>query len=423
MGLSIRTGMKPKKRFFFKSSESFQDLLHRLASAIGAYLTEKHLDAVSYITMGKETMLVGIHPAEEEVEFYVDQGYLVCAAKTSSAGPGYHAFVIEMLGEIEKRCDIKWDWNNQAQGFFDESDFYTDRDFQKLQDAMARYFKGVSKHILTLESKSLRLSLPFHLHVEDDHFALSPMGVWDKSFFESVVDDSAYNDTMAEAFFAWWHKPQDALFWRNLGLVKIWMDVKWQKPLSKEDPSYQTIESTLSCFEKARALSRDDIHLPDAEIEDLKKLLTHEGDFTPNHDFKGFYRRYLRRHLTGKWSLLIPGYFYESDNTDETTVSYYHGDCYITSTSYSCAQSIRPEHPSDEEFSGSTLQVFDFEEEDRQGKATLVKVEEDGSDVFVLICHITVPGSICTTMIQFVDEHDIPWATQVFKTIKPTSLG
>ncbi len=101
MGLSIRTGMKPNKRFFFKRSESFQDLLHRLASSINIYLAEKHLEAVSYITMGKETMLVGLHPAEEEVGFYVDQGYLVCAAKTSSAGPGYHAFVIEMLDELE----------------------------------------------------------------------------------------------------------------------------------------------------------------------------------------------------------------------------------------------------------------------------------------------------------------------------------
>src|SRR4051812_24319455 len=58
-----------------------------------------------------DRLLVRLHPSEESVEFFFEaSGNFVCAAKTSTAGPGYHAFLLEWLENLGTACRLPWIW-------------------------------------------------------------------------------------------------------------------------------------------------------------------------------------------------------------------------------------------------------------------------------------------------------------------------
>ena len=75
-------------------------------------------------------------------------GYALVSAKTSSAGPGYHAFFISCLDQIEKRLGLAWNWSEDERVGgepTDETCHALSRDFSALQSDMAASSKACSR--------------------------------------------------------------------------------------------------------------------------------------------------------------------------------------------------------------------------------------------------------------------------------------
>ena len=419
MGLSLCVGMKPQKRFFFSKSESFASIIERIALAAGDYLKEKNLARIAHITVDQDAMAIGIHPAEEDMYFHVASDHLVCEAKTSSAGPGYHAFVVDLLTEIEKRCHFKWDWDNETLGFGDETGYDAHRDFEMLQDAMLSYFQGLCNLLANQDdSKSLSLSLPMNFGIEHTYFAISPMGTWEKAFFKSALEDASLLHDKAEVFFPWWHRAQDALFWKNVGLVKMWTQVKWHPAYLEGDEDEQLLTTTLECFEKARHLSHNTIPLPEEEIEEMRALRTGTHCPIPNPDLMGFYRLNCRTPLTGRWSIVIPGYFYNASEEGDSCVTWSHIGKSVFSSSHIMEPGVIPPFMKDEEL-GDPVRVFNFEKDTCIGMAELRYAPASEGGYPMLICQVAAPGSMSMTHIAVDTEEDIEWAVGAFKSIEP----
>lgn len=211
----------------------------------------------------------------------------------------------------------------------------------------------------------------------------------------------------------------DALFWKNFGLVRMWTEIKWRPPLDQEDRAGYLLSTTLQCFEKARELSGGSIQLPEEEIQEMQTLLTLEDYYIPKPGLIGYYRLDRRTRLTGNWSILLPGYFYESDETEENQVRYFHKDKSIFAHSHSDLRGIVPEFPVDEEIDQDNLGVFTFENDTCVGKATLIRAPESEGGYQMLICHVAVLGSLCTVMLAMDNDDDIDWAIETFKSIEP----
>ncbi|MCL2711400.1 MAG: hypothetical protein FWE95_11020 [Planctomycetaceae bacterium] len=208
---------------------------------------------------GKDGFRVTLVPFEEEVYGSWEDGGLRIEAKTNSAGPGYHAYLVDLLDELSVApTEIE-----------DETGYYSNRDFRSLQNEMGDWLKGLSKHLLEMpnDCTNLAISLPVDFCVPDssEHFTRCPLGYFDRKFFER----SQSGEPVGPEFFLWWNQPQDALFFRNVALRLIWCKINWLSPQTEEE--HKIIAATLDCLEQAYTLESC-LDYPAAEWIELAQL-------------------------------------------------------------------------------------------------------------------------------------------------------
>jgi len=415
-------GSKIKSSLFFNERKVFQKKLQEIRTCIQSYTKKHGTDILTVLTMNENGMNVSIHPAEEEVAFFLKDGYIVCSAKTSNAGPGYHAYIIDMLETIEADCNFKWDWSNNKLGFCDETGFQKHKDFPYLQLVMKNHLFSLAKYLCSLDKEEFfQLSLPTDLLLEPRKektrdFAASPLGFYKRGFFaEIAAAEPSTIDAYAKTFFPWWNADLDAIFWKNAGLVLMWIEVKWQSPEEREDPVYHLLLNTLYCFDKAHHLDPT-IKLPTSEIEEIKSLLQMEENYTPKPNLIGFYRYNTRKVFSKNWSIVVPGYFYESvEESDRSATTFFHSSKAIYCSSYIGPSNETPGFPDEKEKRSET---FHFQEGEMQGRAFLDKESPSEEDTIILNCYVAVPGSFCNVVIAFTDLNALGWAINTFKSIK-----
>ena len=93
-----------------------QNLIDRTPARLG---DGDHASLVGWssVPQGVEFLL---HPAEEPFELRVEGDQLFAQGKTSSAGPGYHAFLIDWLERIAAEEGFTWTWTDPAREVEDE---------------------------------------------------------------------------------------------------------------------------------------------------------------------------------------------------------------------------------------------------------------------------------------------------------------
>jgi hypothetical protein len=258
-----------------------------------------------------------LHPSAEDIEISQNDGGIFISAKTSTAGPGYHAMLADLLDQIASHAKIALSWEDRGEGGADETGYHEHRDMKLLHDETMRWLKSISHHLVEAgeDSSNFLVNMPIGDRAICDAFALAPMGEFTRDWFLSVCkEDETEIAAMAKGFFAAWHGPDSAEYWANIGRYLMLWDMDWTVPIN--DTERALYETMLACYDRARQLDPA-VTIPEDEILEARELLEGGDPAIPPRTVGAGYRRgMMERLLNVGWSAKIPGYFRRVQETD-----------------------------------------------------------------------------------------------------------
>jgi hypothetical protein len=416
LGLSIEV---PAKSLGKRNWSTLAEDIATFAKADPADALLQQLMDVSRTPEGALEVL--LHPAEEPLNFSLkENGALLCSAKTSTAGPGYHAYVVEWLEQLGRVCKLDWQWAPEGGG--DETGYCRHRDMERLQAEMTRQLLGIVKIVVDHKAdyKNLMLGMPVGFPcVLGNHCAISSMGFWDADWFDAFANgDEAQRLDLSRAFFPWWSEGRNAEFWERLGRVLLWVGVPWHVPESEAEILASKLP--LECFERARKLSPG-VRAPETELSELRCLLGDNAPQRPPHpEGIGFRRRMMLRPLVANWTIELPGYWYDEMQEDGKAQAYWFGDRTVRGSALSY-------NPKDDKprTAADTLSILGVPPADAvhfkrghiKGYASISRECDDGNDYFMLTGYAAAPDNICVVTICYDDPADKEWAFETWKTV------
>jgi hypothetical protein len=419
MGLGLFIMMKlPAKKGGAKgkkNNELFRIIASEMKLCLPALLQSNVFGAQTDGTV----LSLQMHPAEEPVEFSVEAGKLLCSAKTSSAGPGYHAFLVESLERTADKLGEKWNWGGDDEDYGDETGYYEHRDFKRLQDEMCTWLKTLSENMLGDSAlHNLSLSMPLGYSVVGDYFAMSPMGFRNKDWFKSVMTDDA--DSLLRkcmGYFPWWEKDFTAEFYFKCALCAAWVDLPWHTAL--DDAEVKKYTFVLDCFKKAKELDQS-LQIPENEIKDIRLYCDKNSDApAPNAEGIGFKKHLMLRDLTGGWNAEIPGYFYHEMEDDDTTAVYWFGAKTVRGSSLSVEEK-NGRHVSREELLSDKpddMPVIEFSKDHFSGWAAIEKVDDENGQYWCMSGRMATVDNLCFVTICYDKDEDKDWAIALWQSL------
>ena len=250
--------------------------------------------------------------------------------KSSSAGPGYHAFVVEFLDRLAERHNTAWQWRkiaaSDADGVeeCDETGFAVDRDFERLQREMALVHRAICQSALEHfeDENPILLNMPIGFapdYPDGLYGALSPLGPMspDQLRWRCGLEEDAELLAAAADYFPWWDNGFGEDFFAGLALHALWMTVPWTTPRHEGDERlYELVVGWGRRAETHESGSR----VPSAALVDVETLAGSTLPPTvPDLEGTGYLRRLFRRDTGGGWSLQVPGSCEISLEDDATT--------------------------------------------------------------------------------------------------------
>jgi hypothetical protein len=312
LGLTVIAPIK-EEGFFRRRIPEPEEVLQRLEMALAKAL-DPALCELMWVERGDASLRIGLHPAEEPIAFtLLPDNRLQCEASTASAGPGYHACLVDLLEKIGPKCKLAWQWLDAAGTAADATGYHEHRDFARLQATMLDGLQALGRGLLERAetATNLKVCLPWNYPnlTEDAPFAQTLLGPRSRAWFETLVaaDGDARLACGADAF-PWWERALDGTAWRNYGLVLAWKALPWHAPASEDER--HLYEQADRAFTRARELGAT--ALPEAEIAEIQALLaaTPETSPVPAPQGVGYYRRPLEFTLNDGWYITLPGYMY-----------------------------------------------------------------------------------------------------------------
>ena len=298
--------------------------------------------AKSWRTQNEGGFAVNFHPAAEPVYIDVTGDEVTVSTKTSNVGPGYHAFLVGCMDEVQKALGLQWQWDDADEGeYLDEAEFYESRNFSDLQHRMADHFRFlfgvVSERLQSSNTSGMMISMPLNYGVQaEDGEVLTPFGpmTTDEVGRSANLSGSELIDA-ARAYFPWWGQGFDGSFYRGLALFSLWMEQRWCAPV--EDREHARVRQTLHWCEEARNMNAEP-PLPSKAIEELSNLA--EGRLSlgfPERLGIGYRRRPMTKQLTGNWKVSVPGSLEETSEDNHQTVVFWNDDFVVRGSSLSAA--------------------------------------------------------------------------------------
>ena len=279
----------------------------------------------------KPVLLVTLHPTPPPVEIRLGaSGRVRVQAVTHPAGPGYHAYLCDLLRQMTDDLDVLWELPDQKG---DPAEYFALRKREPLERHFLKWL-GAACADAAAKAGPVPLGLSGTHRFHHPAAVLTAMGPRDRAWLARVAADPA----AGRDFFPWWVPSPNAAFYRNRAVVRLWCDFPWRPPLTEaEGELADGIAADL-----ASAFKLD----PAAELpwaEWLELLTAIEGDrdgFTVTPDDRvlsvelwkragpveprpgvpriGYRRHPVRERLFGGWSVEVPGDFAREWEDDRT---------------------------------------------------------------------------------------------------------
>jgi len=379
-------------------------------------------------TSDADGLIVALNPLAEPLFLFVPAvGEIESSAKTSSLGPGYHAWVVDLLRRVGDRLKISWLWEDAG-----DADYPIHADFTALQETMIQLLSALAAGIVDrvgsdLEHCLVNMPLDFEpvvsLPALPEGGALTPAGPLPADWWrEAARADPSRLRAMAPEYFVWWGMEMDTLFWSRMSRSLMWMEVPWRIPMRSDE-----LESSLlavACAERAARLDGVNL-LPARELAELRALLRGDDSLRwapPEAEGVG-YRRYLRRwRAPGPWTLEAPGYFVESYEDDSGTLALLFSDRVIRVSTFSAPRGgddplghMLADFVDD---ASEHAEMIEHADDDVVGRGSIEWVETDEGGTWRLRGAMRTMRSLVLATIEFGSDEHRPWAEDVFRSLR-----
>ncbi len=172
-----------------------------------------------------------LHPVADPVELRIGgSGKVTVHARTAPVGPGYHAYLCELLKEFAE--DFEFTWNETALEH-DPAHFFATEDLAKLERHFLHWLAAECSTALrkATPDQPLSIGLPRHPKFLHPGPILTPLGPRPAEWLKEVAGDPA----KGVEFFPWWAPELDADFYTRRALTDLWLAFQWRPPLTEAE--------------------------------------------------------------------------------------------------------------------------------------------------------------------------------------------
>ncbi len=234
-------------------------------------------------------------------------------AHTSSAGPGYHAFLVHALDRVAERDGGAWH-DSGADGestVLDDVGYFEDRDFSRLQRSMAEYLKVLANSVSARASPGCScLSLPIGLPVLRETGYLTPTGFLDQDALSEL--GRREGDELlraAQTWFPWWNgSPEAAL---NGIARSLLFHQPWHVPDDEDERAQaEFARAILERLPEGTRFGNSPVQELGRELAAL--LSSNAPDLVPDPAGYGYRRQEVEFSPFGGMKLGLPGYWHRT---------------------------------------------------------------------------------------------------------------
>jgi hypothetical protein len=362
-------------------------------------------------TDGTVTLVVGLHPAAGPFRITAYRyGRLVLSAATTGAGPGYHEYVCEIARNLERTLGIQW---VSRLGEGDWTTFWDSGDSQAVKMAMLIWLHQVARQAQPhVEEFGISFSMGMDVVFESDLPIQTPMGPRDRNWLGAITQDprAGYD------IFPWWHTGQDAAFYLNRALSRMWTEVRWRAPI--DDAETKTIDRVLDDLESAHRVDPSRSY-PVREWQELAAYRNRPvpglPEAAPGVPLVGYRRRPVRVGHQG-WTLQIPG----SLGTPPAEGSFFASDSVRNVAMFALKPKKGRMDTADflgRAFPSTKPGLLVADGDGISTRAAFVPPKSAG-DAFLLSCAAVEPRSGLSLWIASKDDGDRDWAVETWRSLR-----
>jgi hypothetical protein len=354
------------------------------------------------------TLSVLLHPSAEDLEItLLDERSVRASGKTSTTGPGYHAFVCDLLHRLG--ADLGIAWRPPTDDELDETGYFHDPDVAALEGEFLAWLRGLAGAVLDAAedgSTGIAISMPMNVRFEVDAFLITPVGPRSLAWTREVASDPRCGVDL----FPWWEVGSDCALGR--ALIPMWQDVPWRPPVDDEERALlENVDALL-----ARAHASGAKGVPWTEWAEILRYLDKTRAEVAAHAMAeapraliGYRRANVWNAMAGGWSLSAPGRFVGRFD-EKGTWSAFDGSRTLWFSSFS-VDGPGDRVPSAKELiakgkdEGAPVQVPGLA--DKAHRARLSRRDDGDGEYQWLVVEVAEPGNLAVFSMAFHDDADL----------------
>jgi hypothetical protein len=307
------------------------DFAARLIGCAKSWAAARGLDDLFYASSSDAGAWLTFYPPAGGIAFEIGAESIGFGAKTSTAGPGYHAALIDLCDQLRAQLGIAWRWDGGA----DQTNYAVERNLVELKEAfLDQVLAWCEFHRDNVgPGETYALNLPEGWVADGYDGVATPLGIVPGQQFLDTLDDPSEAEALAKRIFPWWSLETDQEFWLNTLRALLWTEVEWRGART----SWETHVHSAALALGKRVGSFIDVPLRRA-VDELAWLSIKGDDRTaPVNEGIGYLRRKRAFFLPGPWRINLPGYYIEQIEDDGNTTCLWFGEEEVRGTSFTMA--------------------------------------------------------------------------------------